>query len=75
MPMLTKALSGFAFFAAALSVFAHPITQPEREHLVAHLEMTQSWLTGEVSSLSTAQLNFRPAPDRWTVADQFLIKI
>ncbi len=66
---LTKALSGFTFFAAALSAYANPMTQAEREHLVAHLEMTQAWLTDEVSSLSAAQLNFRPEPDRWTVAE------
>ena len=69
MSTLTKALSGFTFFAAALSAFANPMTQAEREHLVAHLEMTQAWLTDEVSSLSAAQLTFRPAPDRWTVAE------
>jgi hypothetical protein len=69
MRTLTKALPGFVFFAATLSVFAGPMTQAEREHVVAHLEMTQSWLTGEVSSLSAAQLTFRPGPDRWTVAE------
>src|SRR5580698_1096055 len=63
------ALSGFVFLATALSAFATPMTQTEREHLVAHLEMTQAWLTDEVSGLSAAQLNFRPAPDRWTVAE------
>src|ERR1700722_12278307 len=66
---LTKALSGFVFLATVVSAFADPMTTVEREHLVAHLEMTQSWLTEEVSGLSTAQLNFRPAPDRWTVAE------
>ena len=45
------------------------MTRGERERLVAHLEMTQSWLTDEVAALSPAQLNFRPAPDRWTVAE------
>ena len=45
------------------------MTQAEREHLVAHLEMTQAWLMDEVSALSPTQLNFRPAPDRWTVAE------
>jgi hypothetical protein len=45
------------------------MTQRDREHLVAHLEMTQSWLTDEVNSLSATQLNFRPAPDKWTVAE------
>jgi hypothetical protein len=66
---LKTALSGFVFLATALSASANPMTQVEREHLVAHLEMTQAWLTDEVSSLSSAQLNFRPAPDRWTVAE------
>jgi hypothetical protein len=68
-PNLTKALTGFIFLAAALSAFAAPISQAEREHLVAHLQMTQFWLTDEVSALSTAQLNFRPASDRWTIAE------
>ena len=69
MSTLTNVVKGFTFLAAALSAFANPMTQREREHLVAHLEMTQSWLTDEVSSLSVAQLNYRPAPDRWTVAE------
>jgi hypothetical protein len=67
--MLTKKVAGFLFFATAISAFARPITQEEREHVVAHLQMTQAWLTDEVSPLSAAQLNFRPAPDRWTVAE------
>lgn len=65
-PLTTSAC---LFLAAAISAFANPMTQGEREHLVAHLQMTQSWLIDEVSSLSPAQLNFRPAPDRWTVAE------
>jgi hypothetical protein len=66
MPTLTKSVPIFLFAAAAL---ATPITQEEREHLVAHLEMTQSWLKDEVAPLSAEQLNYRPAPDRWTVAE------
>src|SRR5271170_5313622 len=69
MPTLTKSLAGVIFFATAFSVLADPMTQRDREHLVAHLEMTQAWLTDEVSHLSIAQLNFRPAPDKWTVAE------
>ena len=41
----------------------------DRDHLVAHLEMTQSWLMDEVAGLTPAQLNFRPAPSRWTIAE------
>jgi hypothetical protein len=31
--------------------------------------MTQSWLIDEVSTLSPAQLNFRMAPSKWTIAE------
>ena len=69
MPFFMKAFAGFVFFALAVSALAGPMTQQDREHLVAHLQMTQAWLTDEVSPLSAGQLNFRPAPDRWTVAE------
>jgi hypothetical protein len=57
----------FAFFAAQAG--AASMTQVEREHLVAHLEMTETWLSDEVSGLSAAQLKFRPAPGKWTILD------
>lgn len=44
-----------------------PLTALERQHLVAHLEMTASWLTDEVSGVSEAQLEFRPSPDAWSI--------
>ena len=46
-----------------------PMTQRDRDDLVSHLQMTESWLVDEVSSLSPAQLEFRMAPDRWTIAE------
>src|SRR5918999_820644 len=46
---------------------AAPITEQERQRLVAHLEMTGSWLMDEVSDLSPAQLTFRRAPEAWTI--------
>jgi hypothetical protein len=46
---------------------AAPITEQERQRLVAHLEMTASWLMDEVSDLSPAQLAFRRAPEAWTI--------
>ena len=45
------------------------MTTQDRDRLVAHLEMTGNWLTGEVSNLSDAQLKFRPAPGKWTILD------
>ena len=45
------------------------LTAIERQHLVAHLEMTAGWLTDEVSPLSRAQLEFRRAPGTWSILD------
>lgn len=52
--------------ASALSA---PLSNIEREHLIAHMRMTESWLIDEVSNLSPAQLNFRVAPGRWTIIE------
>jgi DinB superfamily len=46
---------------------AGPLTELERQRLIAHLEMTEGWLRDEVSQLSAAQLAFKPAPDAWSI--------
>src|SRR5262245_27403378 len=48
---------------------AAPLTQRERERLIAHLEMTEGWLIDESSGLSPGQLSFRRAPDAWTILE------
>jgi hypothetical protein len=48
---------------------AAPLTQMERQRLIAHLEMTSSWFLDEVSGLSEAQLSFRRAPGTWTILE------
>lgn len=53
----------------ASSAPAAPLTRMERQHLVAHLEMTGSWLVDVVSGLSPAQLRFRPAPGSWSILE------
>jgi 4-amino-4-deoxy-L-arabinose transferase-like glycosyltransferase len=50
------------------SPVAAPVTERERQRLLAHLEMTASWLVDEVSGLSTAQIQFRREPETWTIA-------
>lgn len=47
---------------------AGPMTDLERQRLLAHLEMTSSWLIDEVSVLTPAQLAFRRAPEEWSIA-------
>jgi DinB superfamily len=62
----------FAVLMVALGLgrlAAAPMSKEDRQHVVAHLEMTGSWLADEVSGLSPAQLNFRYAPGKWTILD------
>jgi hypothetical protein len=51
------------------SAAAAPITTGDRQRLLAHLEMTETWLESELAGLSEAQLTFRMSPDRWSIAD------
>jgi hypothetical protein len=54
---------------AAASADAGPLIDAERQHLLAHLEMTERWLTDEVSGLSPTQLAFRPTPQSWSILE------
>jgi hypothetical protein len=59
-----------ALFTLCASIaFAGPMTQGERQRLVAHLEMTESWLEDEVKNLSDAQLKFKMTPESWSVEE------
>lgn len=48
---------------------AAPLTEQERQRLIAHLNMTEGWLADEVAGLSPAQLTFRRAPGTWTILE------
>jgi hypothetical protein len=48
---------------------ASPLSPLERQRLIAHLTMTESWLLEEVSELSQEQLRYRPAPGTWTILE------
>ena len=58
-----------ALLAASTPAFAGPMTEGERQRLLAHLEMTEQWLVSELDGLSQAQLTFRMTPDSWSVQD------
>ena len=47
---------------------AAPLTEIERQRLVAHLEMTSAWLADEVTGLTAAQLAFKPSDSAWSIA-------
>jgi hypothetical protein len=72
--MLTRISSVGALVLAttlltAAPAVAEPLTPGERQRLVAHLEMTESWLASEIDGLSDAQLSFRTTPESWTIKD------
>ena len=48
---------------------AQGMTAGDRQRLLAHLEMTDSWLQSEIKGLSEAQLRFRMKPDSWSITD------
>jgi hypothetical protein len=45
------------------------MTAGDRQRLLAHLDMTESWLVSELKGLSEAQLRFRIRPDSWSITD------
>ena len=65
----TVAAAGVLLAAGAASAAPPSITPMERQRLVAHLEMSESWLVDEVSGLSPGQLKFRTAPGVWTIME------
>lgn len=67
---MRRFLIAAALLAAGTPAPTAPIlSELERQRLVAHLDMTERWLTDEVSGLSPAQLSFRPAPGTWTILE------
>ncbi len=48
---------------------AEPLKAGERQRLLTHLEMTESWLAGELKGLSPAQLAFQMTPESWSIAE------
>jgi hypothetical protein len=68
---MCRAIAAAAVVAlmSAAAAAAVPLSPLERQHLVAHLEMTASWLADELESLTPAQANYRPQPEAWTIAE------
>ncbi len=64
----TIAVAAVALAASGVLPVTAAVTELERQRLVAHLEMTAGWLVDEVSGLTAAQIEFRRAPDAWTIA-------
>jgi DinB superfamily len=70
--MRTKSVAGMLIalllMAGATVASAQEVTQAEKDHALQYLETTKKGVLEATKGLSEAQWNFKPAPDRWSVA-------
>ncbi|MCA1559994.1 MAG: DinB family protein [Acidobacteria bacterium] len=65
LPLLSLILS----LVTAAPLSREAMKDVDRQRLIVHLEMTESWLGSEVNGLSPGQLTFRMTPDSWSITD------
>jgi hypothetical protein len=58
----------FVLLVISTAVSAQEVTQTEKERALQYLESTRANLLESTKSLSEAQWNFKPGPDRWSIA-------
>src|SRR3979409_2459239 len=70
--MRTKFVAGvlmaLLLMAAATVASAQEVTQAEKDRALQYREATKKGVLEATKGLSEAQWNFKPAPDRWSVA-------
>jgi hypothetical protein len=72
MRMRKVLVSGLAIILTicyAATVRAQDVTQADKDRALAYLESTKKGVVDATKGLSDAQWNFKPAPDRWSIAE------
>lgn len=64
-----RRLALFCLPFLAASCQAQPLTQGDRDFTVSALHASRKLFIDTISGLSQAQLNWKPAPDRWSVLE------
>jgi hypothetical protein len=59
----------FAFLLLCSVAFGQTLTQADREKAEQYLQQTRDGVVAATKGLSEAQMKFKPAPDRWSVAE------
>ena len=54
---------------ALATAFAAPLEQGERDRAMSHLHATRKVFLDSIAGLSDAHWNFKPAADRWSIAE------
>jgi hypothetical protein len=62
-------MSAVLALAGAAAAKAQDVSQADRERALQYLESTKRGVLDATRGLSDAQWNFKPAPDRWSVAE------
>jgi hypothetical protein len=65
---VAEMLIALLLMAGATVASAQEVTQAEKDHALQYLETTKKGVLEATKGLSEAQWNFKPAPDRWSVA-------
>ena len=58
-----------AVLLMASMAFGQALTQVDKDKGIQYLEQTRDGVANAVKGLSDAQLKFKPAPDRWSIAE------
>lgn len=66
-----KRYVGFVFVVVSVAALAtaQTLTQADHDKAMKYLESTQQGVVAATKGLSPAQWNFKPAPDRWSIAE------
>jgi len=63
-----RAVTLFALYVS-ISAFSQSLSQADRDRALKYLETTRQGVVNATAGLSEAQWNFKPSPDRWSVAE------
>jgi hypothetical protein len=66
---LTRTLFAILLLTGAATASTQEVTPAEKDRALQYLELTKKDVLEATKGLSEAQWNFRPAPDRWSVAE------
>jgi hypothetical protein len=64
--LLSVLAAGLALVA---QIDAQGIKEGDKQRLLSHLDMTESWLVSELEGLSHSQLTFKMTPGSWTIME------
>ena len=54
---------------AAVSFSSAGMSDRDRQHVLAHLDMTEAMVLSELDGVSANQLKYRMTPDSWSIKD------